>query len=81
MLLTQMFRFVLFFICRDQLIQQLEKSQDMLMNFQQELNATEQELQRQREENKRYVKLALAVDYTVHSCFVLISGNYFRIHV
>lgn len=38
---------------RDQLIQQLEKSQDMLMNFQQELNATEQELQRQREENKR----------------------------
>lgn len=47
--------FVLFFIYfgRDQLIQQLEKSQDMLMNFQQELNATEQELQRQREENKR----------------------------
>lgn len=38
---------------RDQLIQQLEKSQDMLMNFQQELNATELELQRQREENKR----------------------------
>lgn len=38
---------------RDQLIQQLEKSQDMLMNFQQELNVTEQELQRQREENKR----------------------------
>lgn len=42
-----------YFACRDQLIQQLEKSQDMLMNFQQELNATEQELQRQREENKR----------------------------
>lgn len=42
------------FFDRDQLIQQLEKSQDMLMNFQQELNATEQELQRQREENKRY---------------------------
>lgn len=41
------------FFNRDQLIQQLEKSQDMLMNFQQELNATEQELQRQREENKR----------------------------
>lgn len=38
---------------RDQLIQQLEKSQDMLMNFQQELTATEQELQRQREDNKR----------------------------
>lgn len=37
------------------MIQQLEKSQDMLMNFQQELNVTEQELQRQREENKRYV--------------------------
>jgi hypothetical protein len=38
---------------RDQLIMQLEKSQDMLMSFQQELNASELELQRTREENRR----------------------------
>lgn len=49
------FHFFKLLFDRDQLIQQLEKSQDMLMNFQQELNATEQELQKQREENKRLV--------------------------
>lgn len=38
---------------RDQLVVQLEKSQDMLVNFQQELTASEQELQRQRQENQR----------------------------
>lgn len=52
---------------RDQLIQQLEKSQDMLMNFQQELNATEQELQRQREENKR---LALQMRLHCRTCLI-----------
>lgn len=41
-------------ITRDQLIQQLAKSQEMLMNFQKELQASDIELQRQREENKRY---------------------------
>lgn len=43
------------FLNRDTLIQQLEKSQEMLMNFQQELNAAELALQLQREENKRYI--------------------------
>jgi RIM-binding protein of the cytomatrix active zone. len=38
---------------RDQLVIQLEKSQDMLMNFQQELQQSESELQREREENRR----------------------------
>lgn len=36
---------------RDQLVVQLEKSQEMLMNFQKELNGAEQELQRLRQEN------------------------------
>lgn len=44
---------------RDTLIQQLEKSQEMLMNFQQELNAAELALQLQREENKRYIFCSL----------------------
>jgi hypothetical protein len=38
---------------RDQLVLQLEKSQEMLMNFQKELNNTEQELQRLRGENQK----------------------------
>lgn len=74
------------------MIQQLEKSQDMLMNFQQELNATEQELQRQREENKRSVLCNRALEtllqrlnrsfsyfflFLQHSKSVEISGSKF----
>lgn len=42
---------------RDQLVIQLEKSQDMLMNFQQELNASEAEGEKQREELRRIQQL------------------------
>ena len=38
---------------RDQLVRQLEKSQDMLLSFQQDLNMTENELKRVSNENKR----------------------------
>ena len=38
---------------RDQLVRQLEKSQDMLLSFQQDLNMTEGELKRVTNENKR----------------------------
>lgn len=38
---------------RDQLVLQLEKSQEMLMNFQKELNNTEQELHKLRGENQK----------------------------
>lgn len=38
---------------RDQLVRQLEKSQDMLLSFQQDLNLTENELKRVTAENKR----------------------------
>lgn len=38
---------------RDQLVMQLEKSQEMLMNFQKELTGAEQELQRLRSENQK----------------------------
>merc|ERR1712088_771957 len=38
---------------RDQLVRQLEKSQDMLLSFQQDLNKTESELKRANEENRR----------------------------
>ena len=38
---------------RDQLVRQLEKSQDMLLSFQQDLNMTENELKRVNCENKR----------------------------
>lgn len=38
---------------RDQLVRQLEKSQDMLFSFQQDLNLTENELKRVSGENKR----------------------------
>ena len=38
---------------RDQLVLQLEKSQEMLMNFQKELTGAEQELQRLRSENQK----------------------------
>ena len=38
---------------RDQLVLQLEKSQEMLMNFQKELTGAEQELQRLRQENQK----------------------------
>lgn len=38
---------------RDQLVLQLEKSQEILMNFQKELNAAEGEVQRLRQENQR----------------------------
>ncbi len=38
---------------RDQLVRQLEKSQDMLLSFQQDLNLTENELKRVAGENKR----------------------------
>lgn len=37
---------------RDQMVLQLEKSQEMLMNFQKELTGAEQELQRLRQENQ-----------------------------
>merc|ERR1712083_1121165 len=40
---------------RDQLVRQLEKSQDMLLSFQQDLNLTESELKRANEENRRLV--------------------------
>ena len=42
---------------RDQLVIQLEKSQDMLMNFQHELNASEAEGEKQREELHRLQQL------------------------
>lgn len=52
----------------------------MLMNFQQELNATEQELQRQREENKRYVNLHLDyTDFVVQHFFVLINASEWKL--
>merc|ERR1711953_847166 len=38
---------------RDQLVRQLEKSQDMLLSFQQDLNLTESELKRANDENRR----------------------------
>merc|ERR1712203_1208005 len=38
---------------RDQLVRQLEKSQDMLLSFQQDLNMTENELKRVTNENRR----------------------------
>ena len=38
---------------RDQLVRQLEKSQDMLLSFQQDLNLTEAELKRTTAENRR----------------------------
>lgn len=38
---------------RDQLVRQLEKSQDMLLSFQQDLNMTESELKRVSNENRR----------------------------
>lgn len=38
---------------RDQLVRQLEKSQDMLLSFQQDLNMTENELKRVSNENRR----------------------------
>ena len=38
---------------RDQMVLQLEKSQEILMNFQKELNAAEGEVQRLRQENQR----------------------------
>lgn len=38
---------------RDQLVRQLEKSQDMLLSFQQDLNLTENELKRITAENRR----------------------------
>ena len=38
---------------RDQLVRQLEKSQDMLLSFQQDLNLTENELKRMGAENRR----------------------------
>ena len=38
---------------RDQLVRQLEKSQDMLLSFQQDLNMTENELKRVTIENRR----------------------------
>merc|ERR1711884_476558 len=38
---------------RDQLVRQLEKSQDMLLSFQQDLNITGSELKRANEENRR----------------------------
>lgn len=38
---------------RDQLVIQLEKSQDMLMNFQQELNHSEAELEKHKQEVAR----------------------------
>ncbi len=37
---------------RDQLVRQLEKSQDMLLSFQQDLNMTENELKRVTSENR-----------------------------
>merc|ERR1711981_1466189 len=39
---------------RDQLVRQLEKSQDMLLSFQQDLNMTENELKRVTNENRRF---------------------------
>lgn len=57
---------LLFYFNRDTLIQQLEKSQEMLMNFQQELNAAEMALQLQREENKRYISYMFYIlEYSV----------------
>merc|ERR1739844_554367 len=38
---------------RDQLVRQLEKSQDMLLSFQQDLNLTESELKHVANENRR----------------------------
>merc|ERR1712111_18963 len=38
---------------RDQLVRQLEKSQDMLLSFQQDLNMTESELKHVTNENRR----------------------------
>merc|ERR1739846_269718 len=38
---------------RDQLVRQLEKSQDMLLSFQQDLNMTENELKHVANENRR----------------------------
>lgn len=38
---------------RDQLVRQLEKSQEMLLSFQQDLNLTENELKRITAENRR----------------------------
>lgn len=47
---------------RDQLVLQLEKSQEILMNFQKELNAAEGEVQRLRQENQRFLFLFQAND-------------------
>jgi len=41
---------------RDQLVRQLEKSQDMLLSFQQDLNMTENELKRVTTENRYLIK-------------------------
>merc|ERR1712018_531361 len=38
---------------RDQIVRQLEKSQDMLLSFQQDLNMTENELKHVTNENRR----------------------------
>lgn len=64
---------------RDQLVIQLEKSQDMLMNFQQELNHSEAELEKHKQEVNRLKteqkRMSQDVEKGGWHQFIIISRN------